>query len=301
MRIVKNMLLAAAVLFGAAACKGDLDVTGKNPGGSSDSGDTPAVSEPAKCDNKIVAHRGGSAECGMPDNSIASLKYAMALKLYASECDIYWTKDNDIIIAHADGDYKINGLLPYEHTVEELRATKNLSNGEKLPTLRDFIKTVMVEGSCTKLCLDIKIITPNEYGSKAVSRACEIIKEMKAQKFCEFICTSNGTIATTAAQCMAAYGIPIGWMSNSAPSTHKAKGFTWANLSAKSYMSPYGSRTIDEFVNAGMEISVFNVDKPGSSDGNAVTSDADVKNYIDNYSKLRCICTNYPSWLKKQL
>ncbi len=290
----------AAALLCAAGCDDGLDVKPKDPTGGSD---TPAatVTEPAACSNKIVAHRGGSAECGQPDNSIASLKYAMSLKLYASECDIYWTKDNDIIIAHADDKYQINGLLPWEHTVAELREAGKLKNGEQLPTLSDFLKTVMVEGNCTKLCLDIKYTSPTDYAVKAVSRACQIIKAANGQNFCEFICTGNTTVAMTAAQCMTVYKIPVGWMANSDPSTHKAKGFTWANLSAKSYMSPYGTRTIDEFVKAGMEISVFNVDKAGSTDGNAVTSDTDVKNYIDNYSKLRFICTNYPSWLKKQL
>ncbi|MCQ2116374.1 MAG: glycerophosphodiester phosphodiesterase [Bacteroidales bacterium] len=295
----RNILCAAAVLLCAAACdKGLNGVTGKPVNGG---GDNTTVLEPAKCTNKIVAHRGGSAECGQPDNSIASLKYAMSLKLYASECDIYWTKDNNIVVAHASSDYKINGLVVWEHTLDEIRKAGNLKNGEKVPSLEDFLKTVMVDGSCTKLCLDIKATSPAEYGQKAVQRACEIIKANKAEKFCEFICTSNSTIASTASTCQSAYGIPVGWMANSDPTAYRAKGFTWANLSAKSYMKPYGSRSIDEFVNAGMQISVFNVDKEGSTDGNAVTAASDVQTYIDNYSKLRCICTNYPKWLKNQL
>lgn len=297
--IFRNILCAAAVLLSAAACdKGLNGVTGRPVEGGST---TTEVTEPEPCSNKIVAHRGGSAECGQPDNSIASLKYAMSLKLYASECDIYWTKDNKIVVAHATSDYKINGLVVWEHTLDEIRNAGKLKNGEQVPSLEDFIKAVMVKGSCTKLCLDIKATSPADYGSKAVVRACEIIKSMNAQKFCEFICTSNATIAGTARQCEAAYGIPVGWMGNYDPNTYKAKGFTWANLSAKSYMKPYGSRSIDEFVNAGMQISVFNVDKEGSTDGNAVTSASDVQTYIENYSKLRCICTNYPKWLKNQL
>ena len=84
---------------------------------------------PAACDNNIVAHRGGSAECGFPDNSLASLKYAMSLKVRACECDIYWTKDNNVIVAHANHEYKVNGLVPWEHTLTEIRRRDSYARG----------------------------------------------------------------------------------------------------------------------------------------------------------------------------
>ena len=62
------------------------------------------VTGPAECDNIVVAHRGGSSEAGtgFPDNSRASLRYTMDLGCYASECDIYWTKDDKIVITGTD-------------------------------------------------------------------------------------------------------------------------------------------------------------------------------------------------------
>lgn len=252
---------------------------------------------PANCDNKIVAHRGGSAECGFPDNSLASLKYAMSLKVRACECDIYWTKDNNIIVAHANDEYKINGMHPWEHTLTEMRLAGRLKNGEELPTLQDFLETVMVKDNPTMLMLDIKYTEPAEHASRAVRRACEIIKKQGAENFCFFICTSRGKVGDVAAACMKSYGIPVGWMANKSAEEFQNKGFSWANLSAKSYMSPYGPRTINEFLDAGMEISVFCVDKAGSKDANAVTSESDVKYYIENSSKLKYITTNYPKWL----
>ncbi|NLO00112.1 MAG: glycerophosphodiester phosphodiesterase [Bacteroidales bacterium] len=257
--------------------------------------------EPASCTNKIVAHRGGSSECGAPDNSRTSLKYAMGLKCYAMECDIYWTKDNDIVVAHATDTYFINNLKPWEHTLEELRKAGKLSNGEELPSLTEFLDIVQVEGNCTKLCLDIKNLdgTLTDYPIKAVQRACEIIAARKAEKFCEFICTSNTAVAAAAAVCQTKYGIPVGWMSNSEPHVHLSKGFTWANLSTV-YIEPYGThatqRTIDQYLNAGMEFSVYNVDKQ-KGDGNAAYSDEAVAYFVSRYKDLRCICTNYPKWL----
>ena len=299
-------LLAAAALM-AYSCSNKIEIP-QPKGGENEQqqDDKPGIytTEPAPCDNKVVAHRGGARESGNPDNSRASLKYTMSLKCYAMECDIYWTKDNNVIIGHATDTYFINGLKPWEHTLTEIRKAGVLKNGETIPTLEDFLEIVQVEGNCTKLVLDIKNLDGSltAYPIKAVQRACEIIKERKAEKFCVFICTGNETVAAAAANCMVVYGIPVGWMANKNPAGHKAKGFNWANLSAKSYMTPYGDgeRTIDEFKNAGMQISVFNIDLT-AGDGNAVYSEEAVNYYINRYSDLRFICTNYPKWMLSKL
>lgn len=138
-RFGKILLLCSVAGLLASCDKGLGDLNGK--GGSHNGGSESSVTatEPAPCTNKIVAHRGGSTECGMPDNSKASLRYAMSLKLYGSECDIYWTKDNNVVIAHASDAYYINGLRPYEHTLTELRKRGKLKNGEELPTLEEFL------------------------------------------------------------------------------------------------------------------------------------------------------------------
>ena len=160
--------------------------------------------KPAACSNTVVAHRGGAAECGAPDNSMAALEYAMSLGCYGMECDIYWTKDNDIIVAHANGDCKVNNLQPWTATVAELRAAGRLSNGEELPTLEEFIRRVMVEGNCTRLVLDVKRVdkpyAQPEYVINAARRACEIVTEMKAKHFVELICTGFNLDAMKAAQ-----------------------------------------------------------------------------------------------------
>ena len=307
-RQIATVLCALTLTMLPVACHEEPnipEVLPVNPGGESEKPDpdvpTTLPTEPAPCNNKVVAHRGGSAECGAPDNSRAALKYAMSLKCYAMECDIYWTKDNDVVIAHAANTYYINGLKPWEYSLEQLRRAGKLKNGEELPSLSDFLDIVQVEGNCTKLCLDIKNLDNDltEYPSKAVMRACEIIAERKAEKFCEFICTGNATVATAAAACQVKYGIPVGWMSSAVPATHLSKGFTWANLSTI-YIQPFGTsttqRTIDQYLNAGMEFSVYNVDRQ-SGDGNATYSDEAVAYYVSRYKDLRFICSNYPKWL----
>lgn len=263
------------------------------PSDTEDPDEPGTATEPAEGATKVVAHRGGSTEAGTvayPDNSIAALKYAMGLKCYASECDIYWTKDDKVVVAHADANCRINGLYPWEHTLEELRTAGMLANGEKLPELEDFIRTVMVEGNCTRLWLDIKNITVpstlTQYPVNACKRACEIIKEMNAKNFCEFICTGNATVMAASYQYARAADVNIGWMGNYAASTYMQKGYSWANLSLDYMTSGGGVRTVDDFVKNGIELSVYNVD-----------TDADITYYMSRLSDLKAVCTNYPKKL----
>lgn len=242
---------------------------------------------------KVMAHRGGSSESGTPDNSLAALEYAIKLGCAGSECDIYWTADDDVVVAHADGNCKINGLYPWEATLSELRAAGKLSNGETLPSLSDMLDFLMTNSKCTKLILDIKNITSpstlTKYPINACRRACEIIQEKKAEGYVEFICTGNSTVMAQASVSAANAGIPIAWMANQAPSVYRAYGYSWSNLST-SYIyyegTAAGQRTVEEFYNAGVDISVYNAD-----------TDEDMAYYISKYDMLKYICTNYPSKL----
>lgn len=260
--------------------------------------------KPAACTNNIVAHRGGATECKAPDNSLASLRYAIGQGCYGSECDIYWTKDDNVVVAHADGKCQINGMHPWEHTLAELRAGGGLSNGEQLPSLEDFLGEVMKEGCPTRLWLDIKNITyPStltEYAINAARRSCEIATEMGAKHFVEFICTGNTTVMKSAFAYAKAAGIPIGWMSNRPAGEYVGLGYSWANLSAASYMSAEaggkGTRTLEEFEKEGVALSVFNVDRQ-AGDGNAVYTTEAVDYYCSAAGRFKALCTNYPAWL----
>jgi glycerophosphoryl diester phosphodiesterase len=86
-------------------------------------------------------------------------------------------------------------------------------------------------------------------------------------------------------------------MANRSASTYKSKSsgysyaYRWANLSLEyindgilygDNTTEQGSRTITEFVNNGITLSVYNVD-----------TEQQMTYYINNASKLKCICTNY--------
>ncbi len=303
-KIISLTAIASTVLF--FACTNDEEWPAQpdwsqipNPDAEVDDG----LLKPAACTNNIVAHRGGSAECQAPDNSLASLRYAIEQGCYASECDIYWTKDDNVVVAHADGKCKINGMHPWEHTLAELRAGGGLSNGEQLPSLEEFIKEVKKKTCCTRLQLDIKNITyPStltEYAIAAARRSCEIATEMGAKHFVMFVCTGNATVMKSAFVYAKEAGIPIGWMNNRSAGEYAALGYDWANL-ASTHMCPEaggkGVRTIDEFEKEGVALSIYNVDRQ-AGDGNAVSTPEAIDWYCMNAKRFKALSTNYPKWL----
>ena len=258
-------------------------------------------------DNIVVAHRGVCSEIGAPDNSLASLRGAIAMNLYGSECDIYWTKDNNVVVAHADSNCKINNLYPWENTLDELRRGGVLKNGEQLPSLEEYIKTAALEGKCTKLVLDIKNITAPtsisadtraQYCINACRRAIEIAQSFGAEDWIEFICTGNEKVMNGCAPLCESAKIPIGWMANKTGAEYAKLGagckyaYRWANLSLEHMNDGFsgGKRTIDEFVSRGIEFSVYNAD-----------TDQQMDYYVGQSHKLKCICSNYPKKLLSKL
>lgn len=260
---------------------------------------------PAECNNKISAHMCGATEAGLPANSIAALKYAKSLGVYGAECDVYWTKDDNVVVGHANGLCEINGRAPYKATLAELRVAGKLSNGEQLPTLQDMIKEVMVEGCCTRLMVDVKKINypvnQPQYVINCARRVCEIVEEMGAKHFVHIHCTGFNDNAMKSAWGYAQdAGLEISMNSGKSPESYGALGFNWINLAAATQMGPEaggtGSYTLKSYLDAGIAVSVYNVDKQ-AGDGNAVYSNAAVAWYLKNYSSFKSLCTNYPAWL----
>lgn len=246
---------------------------------------------------KVIAHRGGYQECARPDCSISSLKYAIMLRCFASECDIVLTKDNDVLVAHPKSGYLINGLEPFNATVAEIRAKGTLANGEQIPTLRDFIKVLQDPEQNPygmRIWLDVKRLTKNDkeinvkYSIDACLRACEIIKEMKAQHLCEFLIPTGGSIFDVVRdKVIDEYKINLAWMTCTHPGNY---GKAWAQLS---YTKIFGDNTTYgpmDYISSGVPLSIYNVDDDESMD-----------TVIPYYPKLKAIFTNYPSKLIQKL
>lgn len=248
---------------------------------------------------KVVAHRGGSAECKLPDSSVASLKYAISQNCYASETDIVLTGDKDILICHPDGNGLVNGLDPATHTVAEIRAAGNLSNGEPIPTLTDFLKIVMdkkLNPNGMKLWLDVKRFADADRSINACLRASVIISGANAQSYCEFLIpTGEDIFMAVRDRVINDYKINIAWMTCTNPAKYadpKDYGKVCAQLAYRKILgdnqeSKY--RPLDYF-NAGLPLSIYGAD-----------DDKTMADVIPYYPKLKAIFTNYPAKLISKL
>lgn len=129
--------------------------------------------------NAIVAHRGAWKKNNLPENSIAALRHAIDLKLPGSEFDVWRTADDSLVINH---DAHYNKLLIEETSYADLIKFK-LSNGEKLPTLYEYIKEGKTNNKRTLLVCEIKPSEiSKERGQKTGVAAVETIKKLKADK-----------------------------------------------------------------------------------------------------------------------
>ncbi|WP_078008728.1 glycerophosphodiester phosphodiesterase family protein [Flavobacterium sp. KBS0721] len=129
--------------------------------------------------NAIVAHRGAWKKNNLPENSIASLRHAIDLKLPGSEFDVWRTADDSLVINH---DAHYNQLLIEETNYADLIKFK-LSNGEKLPTLHEYIVEGKRNNKHTLLVCEIKPSEiSKERGKETALRTVETIRKLKADK-----------------------------------------------------------------------------------------------------------------------
>ena len=134
--------------------------------------------------NGIVAHRGAWKKNNFPENSIASLRYAIDLKLAGSEFDVVMTADDSLVINH---DPHYNKLIVEQTKYQDLIQFK-LSNGEKLPTLREYILEGKKNNKHTILVCEIKPSGISvERGKKISLKAVETVKKLKAEKIVSYI------------------------------------------------------------------------------------------------------------------
>jgi beta-glucanase (GH16 family)/glycerophosphoryl diester phosphodiesterase len=135
-------------------------------------------------DNAVIAHRGAFKKNKLPENSIAALKEAIRLQCAGSEFDVRMTADDSLIINH-DPDYN---KLPIETTTYADLIKYKLSNGEKLPTLREYILAGLENNSSTRLVCEIKPSTiSKERGEIIAAKVVHLFRALKAQRNVTYI------------------------------------------------------------------------------------------------------------------
>lgn len=134
--------------------------------------------------NIVVAHRGAWKKNNLPQNSIAALKEAIRLQCTGSEFDVRMTADDSLIINH---DPEFN-QLPVEKTNYADLVVYKLSNGEKLPTLREYILAGLQNNTTTQLVCEIKPSEINkERGKLIAEKVVTLFQQLNAEQMVSYI------------------------------------------------------------------------------------------------------------------
>ncbi len=160
----------------------DITITAHTASGSDISGDFRIVRDEF-IHNTVIAHRGAWKNTGTPQNSIASLKNAVAIGCEGSEFDVHLTSDSVLIINHDD---VIQGL-PIEKTSSAELLQLKLSNGETLPTLKDYL-TAGIDQNKTRLILEIKpSVISSERGIALTHKVIGMVRACRAEAWVDYI------------------------------------------------------------------------------------------------------------------
>jgi glycerophosphoryl diester phosphodiesterase len=108
----------------------------------------------------VVAHRGASRAA--PENTLASMKKAVEFGADYAECDVFQTKDGEIVLFHDEEMERTTGKegMIWDYTLAELKEMEVGSwfreefRGEPIPTLHEAVQ--LVKGKI-KLNIEIKI------------------------------------------------------------------------------------------------------------------------------------------------
>ncbi|MBP1839478.1 glycerophosphodiester phosphodiesterase family protein [Formosa algae] len=130
-------------------------------------------------ENPIVAHRGAWKTKGLPKNSIASLKEAIALGCTGSEFDVRMTSDEVLIVTH---DAEFNDLIVDSTTYSDLSKYK-LKNGETLPTLKQYLEAGMTNNTTTGLVCEIKPSKIPGRNTLLAKKVVDLVKQLKADPY----------------------------------------------------------------------------------------------------------------------
>ena len=134
--------------------------------------------------NPVVAHRGAWKTEGLPENSIAALKAAIDLGCTGSEFDVRMTADDSLIINHDPAWHK----LAIETNTYAALTQFPLSNGEKLPTLREYLLAGARSNRHTYLVCEIKPSEiSKERGQVIAARVLALVREMRVENSVVFI------------------------------------------------------------------------------------------------------------------
>lgn len=137
---------------------------------------------------QVIAHRGFWKTEGSAQNSLAALSKADSILCYGSEFDVHLTADKQLIVNH---DPSFKGVKIEKASVKECTRL-TLSNGENLPTLRQYLK--LGKALKTKLILELKTLSTPEDETLAVEKIVKMVRAMNLENRMEYISFSKHAV-----------------------------------------------------------------------------------------------------------
>ena len=227
---------------------------------------------------QVIAHRGFWKTEGSAQNSIAALEKAAEERLYGSEFDVQVTLDGKLIVNH---DAKFQGFVIAETPFKKLKKIK-LKNGEKLPTLKKYLKAGKKQD--IQLILEIKSHKSKEVEDKMAADIVKMVKKMGLQKQVEYIAFSLNIceqLAKLTPESEIAY-----LNGNLSPAELKKKGINGIDYNQK--VLEKHPEWVEEAHRLGMKVNVWTVNKEDM-----------MRKFID--MKVDYITTDYPLETQKLL
>lgn len=136
-----------------------------------------------KAQTEIIAHRGfWKIQPETTENSLKALDNAIDLGVYGSEFDVRMSKDGKLLVNHDEhhGDMEIS-----ETDYSDLKKLR-LSNGEKIPTLKKYLKFGRKHDE-VKMIVELKPAKTRELEDEMVEQALSLIEKLRMENQCEFI------------------------------------------------------------------------------------------------------------------
>lgn len=131
---------------------------------------------------KVVAHRGFWKTEDYAQNSLAALVKADSIGCYASEFDVWLTKDNVLVVNH---DPYFQGKKIEKSTAAKLTSLR-LSNGEALPLLSDYLAKAQTLPDL-HLVLELKKLSTPERETQAVKQIIKMVEQYGLANRTDFI------------------------------------------------------------------------------------------------------------------
>lgn len=135
----------------------------------------------AWAETQVVAHRGYWKPSGSAQNSIRSLIKADSIGCEGSEFDVWITTDGQLFVNH---DPTLHGVEIQKSTAAQVRNLR-LKNGEKIPTLEQYLKTG--KKLKTQLVCELKPHADRAQEQKAAKKIVQMVKKLGLEKRTTYI------------------------------------------------------------------------------------------------------------------